>query len=124
MRAAFVRAHGPADSIEYGALPTPTVGANDVLVRMEATAVNQLFVRSGAYQSHIPFPFIVGHDLVGSVEAAGVGVGGFSVGGRGWCDGRDESSSSRSQRSAADQHPKELAAPTSSNGVVPRCDTR
>jgi NADPH:quinone reductase-like Zn-dependent oxidoreductase len=33
---------------------------------MEATAVNHvdLFARSGAYQSHIPFPFIIGRDLV------------------------------------------------------------
>jgi hypothetical protein len=55
MRAAFAHGHGPADSIEYGALLTPTVGTNDVLVRMEATAVNHvdLVVRSGAYQSHI-----------------------------------------------------------------------
>jgi NADPH:quinone reductase-like Zn-dependent oxidoreductase len=51
-----VHGHDPADSIESGALLTPSVGTDDVLARMEATAVNHvdLVVRSGAYESHIP----------------------------------------------------------------------
>lgn len=88
MRAAFVRAKGPAANIEFGELPRPTTGPTDVLVRMAATAVNHvdLFVRWGAYQTHTPFPFVIGRDLVGSVAAVGAGVGDLGVGDRVWCN--------------------------------------
>jgi NADPH:quinone reductase-like Zn-dependent oxidoreductase len=88
MRAAFVRSNGGADLIEYAELPTPVPGPTDVLVRVAAAGVNHvdLFVRSGAYQTHTPFPFVIGRDLVGSVAAVGAGVDQFSVGDRVWCN--------------------------------------
>jgi NADPH:quinone reductase-like Zn-dependent oxidoreductase len=43
-------------------------------------------VRSGAYRTPTPFPFVVGRDLVGTVAEAGAGVAGFVAGDRVWCN--------------------------------------
>ncbi|MFH8976189.1 NADPH:quinone reductase [Streptomyces sp. NPDC017890] len=88
MRAAYIDSLGPADHIHYGELPVPTVGPTDVLVRVGAVAVNPVdtFVRSGAYATPLPFPFVVGRDLVGEVAAAGPGAAGFTPGQRVWCN--------------------------------------
>jgi NADPH:quinone reductase-like Zn-dependent oxidoreductase len=88
MIAAFVRATGGVDRIEVGRLPTPVPGPTDVLVNGEASGVNHvdLFVRSGAYRTHTPFPFVIGRDLVGTVVAAGPGVSEFAPGDRVWCN--------------------------------------
>lgn len=88
MRAAFIQKTGGIDQIQVGELPVPRPGPTDILVRMEASEVNfvDLFVRSGAYRTHIPFPFIIGRDLVGTVVEIGSGVGQFSVGERVWCN--------------------------------------
>lgn len=73
MKAAFVRERGPVESIEYSDLPTPQPGAHEVLVRVTTVAVNPVdtLVRSGAYRTQLPFPFVLGRDLVGSVVAVG-----------------------------------------------------
>lgn len=88
MKAAFVRGNGPASSVEFGELPLPTIGPTDILVRIGATAVNHvdLFVRSGAYPTPTPFPFIIGRDLVGTVVATGAGVETYQVGDKVWCN--------------------------------------
>ncbi|WP_336216193.1 NADPH:quinone reductase [Nonomuraea sp. LPB2021202275-12-8] len=88
MTAAYITGHGPADRIRVGDLPVPVPGPTDVLVRTEALAVNHVdtFVRSGAYSTHTPFPFVIGRDLVGTVAACGAGVPGFQPGDRVWCN--------------------------------------
>lgn len=88
MAAAYITSHGPADSIQAGDLPVPAPGPTDVLVRTEALSVNHVdtFVRSGAYRTHTPFPFIIGRDLVGTVATHGTGVPGFRAGDRVWCN--------------------------------------
>lgn len=88
MQAAFIRKTGGVDQIQVGELPTPRPGPTDALVRMEASEANfvDLFVRSGAYRTYTPFPFIIGRDLVGTVVEAGSGVGRFSIGDRVWCN--------------------------------------
>jgi len=88
MQAAYIRAKGGPECIEYGELPVPQPGPTDVLVRVEASEVNNvdLFVRSGAYPTHTPLPFVIGRDLVGSVVAAGLGVADFEAGDRVWCN--------------------------------------
>ncbi|MET3176421.1 UNVERIFIED_ORG: NADPH:quinone reductase-like Zn-dependent oxidoreductase [Arthrobacter sp. UYCu721] len=88
MQAAFIREPGPAESIEVGALPVPELGPTDVLVKNIAFAVNHVdtFVRSGAYKTHTPFPFVVGRDLVGTVAAIGTGVTNFQPGDSVWCN--------------------------------------
>ncbi|MEN3584880.1 NADPH:quinone reductase [Streptomyces sp. ZYX-F-203] len=88
MRAAFITELGSPSIIRYGELPPPVPGPNDVLVDVEFTAVNHVdtFVRSGAWRTPIPFPFVIGRDLVGSVAAAGPGAPGFRPGDRVWCN--------------------------------------
>ncbi|WP_121745558.1 NADPH:quinone reductase [Streptomyces sp. E2N166] len=88
MRAAYIDSVGPAGHIRYGRLPVPSTGPTDVLVRVDAVAVNPVdtFVRSGAYATPVPFPFVVGRDLVGEVALAGPGAAGFTPGQRVWCN--------------------------------------
>lgn len=85
-RAAYVTKLGPAAEIRYGTLPAPRPDPTGVLVDVEATTVNHVdtFVRSGAFRTPVPMPFIVGRDLVGVV--AGDGAGGFRSGDRVWCN--------------------------------------
>jgi 2-desacetyl-2-hydroxyethyl bacteriochlorophyllide A dehydrogenase len=86
--AAYVDRLGPAAEIRYGTLPTPRPGPTDVLVDVRATTVNHVdtFVRSGAFRTPVPLPFIVGRDLVGVVADAADGVPGFRPGDRVWCN--------------------------------------
>ncbi|CAB65629.1 MULTISPECIES: zinc-binding dehydrogenase [Streptomyces] len=88
MRAAYIDAVGPADAIRYGELAVPPVGPTDVLVRVAAVAADPVdtFVRSGAYATPLPLPFVVGRDLVGEVAVAGPGAAGLAVGQRVWCN--------------------------------------
>lgn len=88
MNAAFVRQLGGVDEIEVGRLPVPTCGADDVLIRVEALAVNHVdtFVRSGAYRTDLPMPFILGRDLVGQVVATGERVADLIPGESVWCN--------------------------------------
>ncbi|HEY9472538.1 MAG TPA: alcohol dehydrogenase catalytic domain-containing protein, partial [Mycobacteriales bacterium] len=88
MAAAYITGLGPPEVIRFGRLPMPTVGPTDVLVRVETVAVNPVdtFIRSGAYQTPTPFPFVIGRDLVGSVVTADVGTTGFTPGTRVWAN--------------------------------------
>jgi NADPH:quinone reductase-like Zn-dependent oxidoreductase len=65
-------------------MPEPLLGANDVLVRIQATAVNLLDskVRDGEFKLILPYrpPFILGHDLAGTVLRVGANVRQFKVG--------------------------------------------
>ncbi len=88
MRAAYITELGPADAIRVGELPVPAIGPTDVLVRVEVVAVDPVdtMVRSGAYPTPTPFPFVVGRDLVGTVAVAPPGAAGFAPGDRVWCN--------------------------------------
>ncbi|MFD7322439.1 NADPH:quinone reductase [Streptomyces sp. NPDC059875] len=88
MHAAYIEQFGPPDVIRYGELPAPRPGPTDVLVDVAVTAVNHVdtFVRSGAWRTPVPLPFVVGRDLVGTVTATGPGATGFAVGDRVWCN--------------------------------------
>lgn len=86
MKAAFVRERGFAEAIEYGDLPTPSPNPGEVLVRVTSVVVNPVdtLVRSGAYHTQLPFPFVLGRDLVGTVVAIGDRVTHFRQGQRVW----------------------------------------
>jgi len=87
MRAAYVERPGPPGEIVVGELAVPVPGPTDVLVAVELVAANPVdtFVRSGRYPTRVPFPFIVGRDLVGTVVASGPGST-FGVGERVWAN--------------------------------------
>ncbi|HEU5155706.1 MAG TPA: NADPH:quinone reductase [Streptosporangiaceae bacterium] len=102
MYAAYINELGSADDIRYGEFPEPRPGPTDVLVDVIATTVNPVdtFVRSGVFRTPIPFPFIIGRDVVGTVAAHGLGAAGFAVGDRVWCnslghDGRQGAAAER-----------------------------
>lgn len=86
MHAAWIDRRGPATGIHFGELPVPAPGPSEVLVRVAAIAVNPVdtFVRSGAYATPMPFPFVIGRDLVGAIAACGPRVVGFAVGDPVW----------------------------------------
>ncbi len=86
MRAAFVTETGPAESIKIGDLPKPSPKAGEVLVKVHAVSYNpiDLYVRSGMIAMPLAFPYIVGTDVAGTVEALGPGTTRFAVGDRVW----------------------------------------
>nr|WP_174826606.1 NADP-dependent oxidoreductase [Rhizobium ruizarguesonis] len=65
-------------------LPEPELQDNDLLVRIQATAVNLLDskVRDGEFKLILPYrpPFVLGHDVAGTVVKIGPGVRRFKVG--------------------------------------------
>lgn len=88
MPAAYVDHLGPVEAIRVGELPVPHPGPGELLVAVEAAAVNPVdtFVRSGAFSTAVPLPLILGRDLVGTVVALGARTAGFAVGDRVWAN--------------------------------------
>ncbi len=86
MHAAFINQPGPPDTLQYGELPTPTPGPDQVLVRIAASAVNPIdtYIRAGVVKMATAFPYIPGCDLAGTVEAVGNSVTRFKSGDRVW----------------------------------------
>jgi NADPH2:quinone reductase len=88
MKAAYLEQVGPPQAIQYGELPMPTVGRKDVLVKVVAVAGNAVdtSIRSGSFKTALPFPFIIGRDMVGIVIGIGQDVTQFRPGERVWTD--------------------------------------
>lgn len=86
MKALVLTAFGGPDAFELRDLPKPVPQAGQVLVRVQATAINPLDyqVRRGDYPDLVPLPAITGHDVSGVVEAVGPGVTAFAVGDEVW----------------------------------------
>ncbi len=86
MKAVYLTQHGDADALTYGDLPEPTVGPNDVKVRVRACALNRLdvYTRQGARGTRIRFrgPHILGGDVAGEVVDTGDEVRRISPGDR------------------------------------------
>lgn len=87
MKAAYIEKTGPADVIQFGDLPTPTISGTQVLVKTGAVAVNPIdtYIRGGAPYWQLPVPFIIGCDLAGTVEEVGPEANRFKKGDRVWC---------------------------------------
>ncbi len=86
MKAVFIRKTGPYDVLEYGDMPMPEINDNEVLVKVSAVACNPIdtYIRSGKYPINRPFPYIIGRDMVGTVENFGKNVTHFEKGQRVW----------------------------------------
>jgi NADPH:quinone reductase-like Zn-dependent oxidoreductase len=84
MKAFIVEKYKKNGPLRLADMPEPEVGVNDVLVRIEATAVNLLDskVRDGEFKLILPYrlPFILGHDLAGTVLRVGANVRRFKAG--------------------------------------------
>jgi NADPH:quinone reductase len=86
MKAAYIQKTGPASNITYGDLPDPKPGLKECLVKIGAVAVNPVdtYIRAGTIPGELPFPFVVGCDLAGTVLETGPEVLRFKKGDRVW----------------------------------------
>lgn len=82
MRALTLTAAGGLEHLRLQDVPPPAPAPGWVAVRIRAAALNHLdlFVADGLPGEHPPFPFVVGSDGAGVVEAVGAGVTGVKVG--------------------------------------------
>ncbi|WP_199444537.1 NADP-dependent oxidoreductase [Umezawaea beigongshangensis] len=84
MKALVARTYGPLEQLEITDLPQPVPGPGQLLVRVQAAAVNPVDVKliTGAVKDFlpVPHPFVPGVDLSGVVEAVGGDVERFAPG--------------------------------------------
>lgn len=73
MKAAFINETGGPEKINYGDLPDPQCGPEDVLVRVKKVSVNPIdtYIRNGANYWPLPYPYIIGSDFAGEVIEVG-----------------------------------------------------
>src|SRR5689334_19455935 len=86
MKAAYIQQTGPPEKIVYGDLPAPKPGPTQCLVKVGAVSVNPVdtYIRSGLVQMPLPFPFVIGCDLAGTVAEVVPQVTRFKPGDRVW----------------------------------------
>ena len=84
MKAIVIHAYGGPEVLKVEEVPDPIPGEGEVLVKTVATSVNPIDfkIRSGAMRNFFPitFPVVLGVDVSGLVEAAGLGVTKFRPG--------------------------------------------
>ncbi|EED24597.1 alcohol dehydrogenase, putative [Talaromyces stipitatus ATCC 10500] len=88
-RAAWVKEKG-ARPLEVGPGPIPNPAENEVVIQVAYTAINPVdVITQESPVIELPYPFILGEDVSGTVVALGSGVTRFKVGQRvtGHCDG-------------------------------------
>ena len=86
MKAVYITEHGGVDVLTYGDLPEPTIGPNEIKVRVRACSVNRLdvFTRMGVRGTRIRFngPHVLGGDAAGEVVEVGAEVTRVGLGDR------------------------------------------
>jgi len=84
MKALVFNEHGGIDKLHIAEMPKPTIGANDVLINVKASALNHLdlFVREGLPGLKLAMPHIPGSDGAGMLAEIGANVRGLHVGQR------------------------------------------
>jgi 2-desacetyl-2-hydroxyethyl bacteriochlorophyllide A dehydrogenase len=84
MKAVLFREHGGPDALSYEDLPEPTIGPEDVRVRVKACALNHLdiWIRQGNPAYPMTLPHVPGSDAAGIVEQVGGHVDSVTVGQR------------------------------------------
>ncbi|MBB5575623.1 NADP-dependent oxidoreductase [Rhizobium paranaense] len=86
MKAALLKSYGDVDQFEIGEIQTPKPGPGEVLIKIEASAVNpfDLILRQGFMAQYIPLPLpaVLGGDAAGIIAAVGEGVTEVAIGDR------------------------------------------
>ena len=84
MKAVYFHSHGGPQVLEYGDLPTPEPGPDQVLVKLRAAALNRvdIFVRQGWPGLRLEYPHIPGADGAGEIAEIGPGVTAWAAGDR------------------------------------------
>jgi NADPH:quinone reductase-like Zn-dependent oxidoreductase len=84
MNAVIIRQYGGDEVLEYTAVPKPTPGPGEVLVKIHAAGLNyyDVKIRSGWLHRFFPlrFPHILGNDFAGEVTAVGENVSDYRPG--------------------------------------------
>jgi len=84
MKAFILDRYKKKGTLRFGGMPEPTVGDNDVLVEIHASGLNLLDskIRDGEFKLILPYrpPFILGHDVAGTVVRVGSKVRRFKPG--------------------------------------------
>ncbi|HZS41983.1 MAG TPA: zinc-binding dehydrogenase [Polyangia bacterium] len=82
MKAVTLHQHGGPEVLRVEELPEPVAGPGEVRVRVQAVAMNHvdLWVRRGMPHLKLRYPFLLGADVAGVVDALGPGVAGLNVG--------------------------------------------
>jgi NADPH:quinone reductase len=83
-RAVQLQGKGGLDRVVVVELPLAPPGAGELRIKVEAAGAGgtDLTMRKSKYMFAPPWPFTVGYEVVGRVDALGAGVGGFTVGQR------------------------------------------
>jgi NADPH:quinone reductase-like Zn-dependent oxidoreductase len=107
MKAFIVEKYKKSGPLRLVETAEPVAGRNDVLVEIKATGVNLLDskLRDGEFKLILPYkpPFILGHDVAGTVTAIGPGVRQFKVGDEVYARPRDHRAGTFAQRIAIDE---------------------
>jgi NADPH:quinone reductase len=76
MRAARVHAYGPPENLIVEELPDPVPGPDEVLIDVQAAAVNfpDVLLIANQYQVSVPVPFIPGSEYAGVIREVGPDV--------------------------------------------------
>src|SRR5690348_10786461 len=84
MKAAIIKEWGGPEAMEYGEIDAPEPIDGQILVKVEACALNHLdiFVRRGLPGVKLDLPHISGGDIVGVVERASSEAGEALIGQR------------------------------------------
>ena len=87
MKAVYMTEHGGADVLQYGDMPEPEIGPNDVKVRVRAASLNRLDVYTragvrGTRRRNFDSPHILGGDAAGEIVEIGSEVRGREIGQR------------------------------------------
>jgi NADPH:quinone reductase-like Zn-dependent oxidoreductase len=84
MKAILFHRHGGPEVLEYSDFPTPEPGEGEVLVKLEAAALNRvdLWTRNGWPGIKLEYPHIPGADGAGIVASLGACVSSWKIGDR------------------------------------------
>lgn len=107
MKAFILDRYQKKQPLRLGDMPEPTMGSNDVLIEIAAAGLNVLDtkIRNGEFKVLLPYkpPFVLGHDLAGTVIRIGAGVRRFKVGDAVYARPRDGRIGTLAERIAVDE---------------------
>lgn len=107
MKAFILDRYKKKQPLRLGEMPEPTMGPGDVLVEIAAAGLNVLDakIRNGEFKLLLPYkpPFVLGHDLAGTVIQVGSSVRRFKVGDEVYARPRDGRIGTLAERIAVDE---------------------
>lgn len=107
MKAFIVDRYGKSAALRFGDMPEPVLRDGDVLVAVRAAGLNLLDskIRAGAFKAFLRYraPFILGHDVAGTVVRVGPNVRRFKPGDEIYARPRDGRIGTFAERIAVDQ---------------------